>query len=401
MGKVKFLKKQVVRVFLLLVISVVFSSFATAQVRRKILYIDSYFPSYSWSVNITAGIESVLEGRQDVKLRIFRMDTKRNRSEEYKKRVALEAKDLIESWQPDVVIVSDDNGSKYLIAPYFKNSDIPFVFCGLNWDASVYGFPTKNITGMVEVSLAEALLKTLRTLAKGERIGILAADTISERKGVANVTKLLGVPVETRFAQTFAELKHMFISLQQSCDMVLILESCSVKDFKHSEMVQFVSKNTQVPTGSTLKFMKKYVLVTYAKSAAEQGRYAAHTALRILTGVSPADIPVVQNRQAKIYLNMKLAKTMGIKFPMALVQDATLISATRPKVFYVNSYHRGYRWSDDIEKGLLRALSIQALADGSLDTGRSEVEFRLFRMDTKLNTSPEYIRKRAQMAKAD
>ncbi len=76
---------------------------------------------------------------------------------------------MIDSWQPDVVIASDDNASKYLIAPYYKGGDLPFVFCGLNWDASVYGFPAKNVTGMVEVAQIPQLLEVLKRHAKGDR----------------------------------------------------------------------------------------------------------------------------------------------------------------------------------------------------------------------------------------
>lgn len=401
MAKRVFQKKQGVMLVVLLVLSLLCASAAGASEPRKVLYIDSYFPSYAWSANITAGIRSVLGDRADINLRIFTMDTKRNKSEAYKTQVALKAKALIESFQPDVVIVSDDNGSKYLLAPYFKNSTIPFVFCGLNWDASVYGFPTKNITGMVEVSLAKQLVATLGGLAKGDRIGILAADTLSERKEAENVSVMLGVSVDARFAQTFEQLQLMFLDLQKTCDMVILLESCSVKGFQEGEMAHFVARNTSVPTGTTLKFMKRYVLVTYGKSAEEQGRYAANTALKILAGTSPSAIPVVQNREAKIYLNMKLAKELGVKFPMALIEDATLISATRPKVFYVNSYHKGYQWSDDIEKGLLRALGVKVDGEGRLDSSASGVDFKLFRMETKLQADPSYIKKRALVAREE
>ena len=65
---------------------------------------------------------------------IFRMDTKRNTDEEFKKTAALKAKAEIEASKPDVVIAADDNASKYLIQPYFKDASLPFVFCGVNWD---------------------------------------------------------------------------------------------------------------------------------------------------------------------------------------------------------------------------------------------------------------------------
>lgn len=371
----------------------------TTFAAKKILYIDSYFPNYQWSAGITAGIQSILEDREDVELKIFRMDTKRNQSEEYKKAIALTARDLINSWHPDLIIASDDNASKYLIAPWFKESDIPIVFCGLNWDASIYGFPTRNIIGMVEVSHVNSILDTLRPFARGDRIGFLASDTVTEHKEVQNISKRFDIQLTFRFVRTFDELKQAFLELQQETDMMLLQECRSVTGFNHKEMIQFVHENITIPTGTTHKFLMHYVLVTHAKFAREQGRYAAKTALNILNGTPPSEIPVTYNKKAAIYLNMTIARTLGIKFPMPLLENAHLISKDLHKVLYINSYHKGYQWSDDIEKGLLKALHIKSNADGSLDTSSSEVDFRLFRMDTKLNQSQTFIDQSVQTAR--
>ena len=77
------------------------------------------------------------------------MDTKRHSSAPAKKKSALAAKAVIDSWKPDVVITADDNAVKYLIGPYYKNKKLPFVFCGLNWTAAEYGLPYTNATGML------------------------------------------------------------------------------------------------------------------------------------------------------------------------------------------------------------------------------------------------------------
>lgn len=368
--------------------------------KKKVLYVDSYHAEYMWSSDITAGVKSVLVGREDVELKIFHMDTKRRQSERYKKEAALKAKQVIDSWKPDVVIASDDNASKYLIEPYFKGSDLPFVFCGLNWDASIYGFPTKNVTGMTEVALYQPTINALRKFAKGNRIGYLASDTVSERKELHNIEKKFNAKFNVRFAKTFSELKQAFLNLQKETDMILIQECRSVKNFNHEEMVEFVKENTRVPTGAMQKYLTHYALLTFSKIGEEQGEYAARIALEILAGKSPQKIPVVANKKAKTYLNMKIAKKLGIKFPMELIQNAHLISAEQKKLLFVNSYHKGFKWSDDIEKGLLKALNIKALPDGTFDDLLSKVNLRVFRMDTKLNASEAFKKKAALSAKA-
>ncbi len=131
---------------------------------KKILYVDSYNEGWPWNDRIAAGIRKVLEGT-GATLRIFYMDTKRNPSEAFKKAAGARAKNFIDTYRPDVLIASDDNAVKYVVAPYYLNADLPIVFCGVNWDASIYGLPCRNVTGMVEVNLVDKMLRQLSKFA--------------------------------------------------------------------------------------------------------------------------------------------------------------------------------------------------------------------------------------------
>ncbi len=57
-------------------------------------------------------------------LKIIHIDTKRNKAEEYKRNAALDAKAVIDSWKPEVVITSNDIAAKYLIVPYLNYTNI-------------------------------------------------------------------------------------------------------------------------------------------------------------------------------------------------------------------------------------------------------------------------------------
>ncbi|MCP4688323.1 MAG: hypothetical protein GY859_09740 [Desulfobacterales bacterium] len=290
----------------------------------KVLYVDSYHEGYAWSDDITLGVETTLKSA-GVEYKITRMDTKRNKSEAFKKEAALKVKALIESWKPDVVIASDDNASKYLIAPYYIGADLPFVFCGVNWDASVYGFPAANVTGMVEAALLPQTLDILKKYAGGSKIGLIASDTLSERKNAANMKKKFNVHLEERYARTFDELKKKFMALQEESHLMIMLELRSVDGFDHDEMVAFVEEHTKIPTGAMQKFLADYALVVFSKIGQEQGEWAANAALKILGGKSPGEIPVVANKKGKIYLNARIAKKLEIKLPYKLVKQAEII----------------------------------------------------------------------------
>jgi len=372
--------------------------------KKKVLYVDSYHSEFPWTKGITEGICSVLgvkveeDGSTDdsdalVQFRIFHMDTKRNLSEDYSREISLTAKSVIEEWEPDVVITSDDNAAKYLIAPYYKGADIPFVFCGVNWDASVYGLPASNVTGMVEVALIHQLADQLSEFTTGKRIGFLKGDSLTARKESVYIKKVIGQNLVTELAVSFKDWQEKFISLQDRVDILLVGYPGAIPDWDQdlAGLKKFLMESTRIPTGAWDTWLSEMVLVTFANQAEEQGEWSARTALEILNGKKPADIPVVENKRAAVYLNLSLAKSLGVIFPMDLIKRSHLVNEALPdkKVLYINSYHEGYVWSDDIEKGLHKAL----------DRSDIGIDLKIFRMNSKENRSEDYIKQKALEAK--
>ncbi len=294
--------------------------------RKKILYIDSYHPEFAWVQGVTAGIRRNIDTNR-FELEIIHLDTKRNQSEAFKKASALRAKAYIEQWKPDVVIASDDNASKYLIVPYFKGHEIPFVFCGINWDASPYGYPFRNVTGMIEVQLISEVKKQLAPYTKGPRIGFIRSKSLSGIKEVMHFERRLNTSIIKRFPTTVQQWKNDFLSLQKESDLLLMGAVVALKDLERngSDLEEFVYKNAAIPIGAWDSYMKHYALITISHKAEEQGDWASQTAIRILNGESPENIPIATNHKARVFLNMPLAKKMGIKFPMNLIEQAEML----------------------------------------------------------------------------
>jgi len=308
--------------------------------RKKILFVDSYHKGYPWSEGIISGLlkelritlaDNDIADASDgtVELKMVRMDPKRHTSEEFIKQAAQETKAVIDSWKPDLVIVADDNASKYVVVPYFRNKEIPFVFCGVNWDCSAYGFPCSNVTGMVEVSLIPQLLKEMRKYASGPRIGLLGADNLSNHKEADNYRSKFNVSLEKEvFVETFEEWKSAFKRLQSEVDMLIIAPPSFLKTTEEkAQAAKFVTEHTAVPTGCVEDWITPYAMIGFVKASDEQGRWAGRTALKILAGRSPADIPVVTNTKAGIYLNMPIAKKLNVVFPMKLIESAELVTS--------------------------------------------------------------------------
>ncbi len=303
---------------------VVIGQLLPAHAARRVLYVDSYHEGYEWSDGLTEGIRSVLDD-SGVDLKIFRMDTKRHTDETFKKNAALQAKELIASFHPDVVIASDDNASKYLIVPYFKDAKLPFVFCGVNYSADDYGFPYSNVTGMLEVPPAIKLIYSLKHFKRIVKVGYMAADTLTERKDGEYTKHDVREDFIQRYVKTFDEWKTVFNNMQNQVDVLIVGNNGGIQGWDDDEARRFTLENTRIPTGCLLDWIAPLVFLGATRSAHEQGSYAAETALKILEGTPPANIPIVGNVQANIILNMQLAKKLGITIPKSFLKIASRI----------------------------------------------------------------------------
>lgn len=292
---------------------------------KKILHVASYHAGYEWTDGVNRGIETELKDK-GIEYKVFYMDTKRNPTEAWKKTEAAKAKIFLEEFKPDVVITSDDDAAKYLIVPNYKDADLPFVFCGINGDASPYGFPYKNVTGMVEVELIHIIIEHLKKYAKGERIGTLTMEGVSGRKIVQNYTDILKIPVvQSYFAKNSDEWKEDFLKLQTEVDMLIVLNYMITADWDMQAATDFVAQNTRIPTGATFPWVMPFALLGITSIPEEQGLWSAQTALKILDGTKPADIAVTENKEWKLFINMRIADKLGVKFSTALLKTAEII----------------------------------------------------------------------------
>ncbi|MDX2507132.1 MAG: ABC transporter substrate binding protein [Gammaproteobacteria bacterium] len=292
---------------------------------KKVLFINSYHAGYEWSDGIEKGLESGFKGT-GIELEKFYMDTKRKRAKAEIIAAAKQAIEKIESFKPDLVITADDNAAKYVIVPLRKNTTLPFIFTGVNWDATDYGFPAENVTGMVETALIKPIVKNLKEYAQGETIGLLSIDAISGHKNAKHFERQLGHPFERiYYVKNFAKWKESYIKLQQEVDMMILENPKGISGWDNHLGQQFVEQHTRIPSGTTHVWLSPYALLTIAKIPQEQGQWAAQTALKILNGAKPADIAMVKNKKGKLFINFRLAKPQGIVFKPALIKTATIL----------------------------------------------------------------------------
>jgi ABC-type uncharacterized transport system substrate-binding protein len=279
---------------------------------KRVLHIDSYHRGNTWNDRIADAVAATLAGT-GVELKVLHLDTKRHESEAFAREAALRAKAEIETFRPDVVTTSDDNAARYVIMEHYKDADLPFVFCGLNWDASTYGLPYRNVTGMVEVSPIPQLVGLLRSHARGPRLGYLTEDTETKRKELAYHERLFGIRYDQVYlVDSFAEWKEAFRRAQDEVDALVILGVAKLTDWNDDEAVRLARSETRIPTGTDFEWLTHIAMLGVAKSPEEQGRWAAKAALKILDGVPPSRIPLAYNEEGKLLFNQTIAARVGV-----------------------------------------------------------------------------------------
>lgn len=313
--------------YILVIVFVPLNIYAKSETIKKVLYVNSYHSGYAWSDSITNAIEKTIRASEmKIDLKIIEMNTKLNYSEKFKIKAGLKVKHLIENFKPDVVIVSDDNAAKYVIVPYYLNSSLPFVFCGINGSAKIYNFSNKNVTGMLEVTLVPQLIEVIKKYSKGNRIVYFNDDTASSHKVVLTFEKKLKTKVKTYFITSKNELEKYFVMAQKEADILILgtfpkLRASITKKY----LKQYILKHTIIPSVSTVKAGSEITLLTFANKPEEQGEWAANTALDILKGKKTSEIKIVQNKKAEIYINVTLMKKLKIVLPLALLENAKIV----------------------------------------------------------------------------
>lgn len=287
---------------------------------EKCLYISSYHQGYAWSDGVERGMRSVLQEKCEI--RQFNMDTKRNKQPDYMKKAGLEAKQLIDSWKPDIVITADDNAAKYVIQAHYKNHEIPFVFCGVNWTAEEYGFPYDNVTGMVEVAPIYPLLEKVKHLIPDANNAIyIGADTVTEKKNLARFDTALSkqnIHLKPELAGTMEDWLNSYSRAQQY-DFIIIGSNSGIQGWDEEHVVNTIRTNSRKLSVTNHDWMMPYTMLGFTKVPEEQGEWAAQAALSILAGVEISKIAIVPNRKWDIWTNSALLKTAGITLPEGLI----------------------------------------------------------------------------------
>ena len=299
---------------------------AASDALPKCLFVSSYHKGYAWSDGVEAGLRSVLHGKCE--LRQFDMDTKRRKDETAKRRAGLQAKAIIENWRPDVVITADDNAARYLIKPHFRNAGTPFVFCGVNWTVREYEFPYSNVTGIVEVAPIRPMLKHALKIARNTRRAFyIGARTLTERKNLKRLetaAQALGFRLDHALVPTMRDWIDAYRKAQ-AYDFVIVGSKGGINDWVDETVEREVFRTTRRLSVTNHGWMMPFAILGVTKVPEEHGEWAAKSALRILDGMRPSDIPIISNSRRDLWINSALLGVTPLNLPRPLLRRAKRI----------------------------------------------------------------------------
>ena len=291
---------------------------AAAAEPPRVFYLNSYHQGYASSDDAMAAIREIL-GREGIALQVEFMDAKHHPADADLSRRAEEVMASLRRFRPNLLIASDDDAVKFVLAPFYRDGPIPAVFCGVNWSAKQYGLPTANVTGMLEVvPIEETLREIQRTRPSAHRLCVLSENSTSERSNRELLDpkyKSLGLDPQYRLVDNFEEWKRAFVAAQRDSDVVYLPTNGGIRGWDAAAATAWVRSNIRKPVVTCDDFMMPYAVFGLTKVAREQGEWAAHAALEILHGKRPADIPMVPNQQTRCFINPELAQQVGFHAP--------------------------------------------------------------------------------------
>ncbi|MGE0084981.1 MAG: ABC transporter substrate-binding protein [Desulfococcaceae bacterium] len=296
----------------------------------KVLAVFSYEESHPFTADYKEGIEPVLGN--DCEIRYFFMQTKMNFDGGPEK--AKQAFALYQEFQPDGVIIADDDAQAMFVVPYLKDSvKTPVIFCGVNAEPEKYGYPASNITGILErLHIRESISLVQQLIPSAKHIGFLMKESPLAVFVTAQMDKeadtYSAISAGVRYPKTLKEALAMAEEFKTSCDMLYAtgLEGLLGEDgkpLKEKKMYKTVIRAFGKPViGSNAYQVRLGALCSVVQRMQEQGEVAAQMLLKAMQGTPVSQIPITRNQEGKRVLNVSVLKELGIK-PQAEVLTKT------------------------------------------------------------------------------
>jgi putative ABC transport system substrate-binding protein len=229
-----------------------------------------------------------------------------------------------------VTVLAATGGDPAILAARAATTTIPIVFItgsdpvALGYVASL-NRPGSTVTGVTQLTslLGAKRIGLLRELVpKAEPIAILINPTFpvspAQLKDAQEAAAAIGVRSMVLEASAESEFEAAFATLIQQRAGALLIAADPFFNSRRQQLVALAARH-RVPTMYEFReFATAGGLMSYGTSLGDGYAQVGNYAGRILKGVKPSDLPVVQSTRFEFVINLNTAKALGVEVPPTL-----------------------------------------------------------------------------------
>jgi putative ABC transport system substrate-binding protein len=186
--------------------------------------------------------------------------------------------------------------------------------------------PGGNLTGVAILSaeLAGKRLQLLHELVPTAAVVALLvnptnlAATESETKSVQDAAPSLGLQVRIIPASTPSEIDAAFGALVKLKAGALVVSGDPFFTNQRAQIVALAARHAIPAIYIWREFATAGGLMSYGANLVDMHRLAGIYTGKILRGAQPGDLPVEQLTKVELVINLKTAKTLGLRIPLTL-----------------------------------------------------------------------------------
>ena len=325
----------------------------STQVTKRVFIVASYEQDHICGEPQEEGIIKGLsksgwfEGMNMVVNRYY-MDTKRkNTTPEAMKEQAAIALEQINAFEPDVLVVLDDNAFREVALPLADRLDIPVVFSGMNGQPEKYNTmkhfmdtrerPGSNITGVYEklyVLRSISVMHSAIPALKGKKIvGITDYSPTGNALTVQFEIELKenppGISWELKRVKDWEEYTSLIKKLNKDDEVgaiypvALSLQVSEALIYTAPEIFKWTMENGRKPEMALNYFFSRIGLLGGAAvDFKAMGLLAGKKAGQILNGEEAGKLSIEDAPDYAIVFNLKRAEKLGIDIPVPLLTAA-------------------------------------------------------------------------------
>jgi putative ABC transport system substrate-binding protein len=192
------------------------------------------------------------------------------------------------------------------------------------------GRPGGNVTGVTQlnVEVAPKRLELLHELLPTATVVALLVNPANPAladpatRELQAAARTFGLQLHVLNASTEREFDAVFANLIQLRAAGLVIVSDPFFTGRSEQLAALAARHAVPTIYSWREFAAAGGLVSYGSDVTDAYRLAGVYTGRILQGAKPADLPIQQATKVELIINLKTAKTLGIRVPLSLLGRA-------------------------------------------------------------------------------